>query len=84
MNTKTIVWVGVFAGAGYVAYIVLFQKKMFAKAIVNSGNYSKGVDSLLEFDKSFLKPWANASKSGNPTFIFNGKEYNTNGGRAKK
>jgi hypothetical protein len=84
MNNKTLLWVAILGGASYVAYMLLFQKKMYAQTIVNSGKYSGGVNSLLDFDKLFLKAWSKASKSGNATFIFNGKEYNTEGGRAKK
>jgi hypothetical protein len=84
MNQKTLVWVAILGGGAYVAYMILFQKKIYAQAIINAGNYSASLNKLMEFDKPFLKPWANASKLGNPTFMFDGKEYITNGGRAKR
>jgi len=84
MNQKTLVWVAILGGGAYVAYMILFQKKMYAQAISNSGKYSGGIDSLLTFDKAYLKAWASAVKSGNSTFFLDGREYITDGGRAKK
>jgi hypothetical protein len=33
---------------------------------------------------NFLRPWAKAAKNNQPTFTFEGKTYNTQGGRISK
>lgn len=39
---------------------------------------------IVTFSQDFLKNWADASVSGAATFQYQGKTYNTKGGRAKK
>jgi hypothetical protein len=51
--------------------------------IVNSGASSNKL-ALATFQPEFTKAWANAVKANTPTFVFNGKNYNTTGGKAIK
>ena len=57
-------------------------KTKYARRIVADGNVSGGTATLINFDEPFLKEWAKASKKGAPTFTYNGKTYNTKGGKA--
>lgn len=84
MKGKTLIYVGIYAAAAYGVYYLFFSKSALANTIIKSGNYSSPKKDLMEFGANFLKPWAKASKNGQPTFIFQGKTYNTKGGRAKQ
>jgi hypothetical protein len=81
MNTKTIVWIGVYGVVAYGIYYVV--KNMYVtpreKNIVTifGSSYSS-------FDDGYLKEWAKAKKSNASEFTYNGKVYLTVGGRAKK
>jgi hypothetical protein len=39
---------------------------------------------IVTFSQNFLKNWADVSISNSATFQYQGKTYNTKGGRAKK
>jgi hypothetical protein len=81
MNTKTIVWVGVY---GVVAYGIYYMVKNIhvtprEKNIITifGSNYSG-------FEDGYLKAWAKAKKSNALDFTYNGKVYLTEGGKVKK
>jgi hypothetical protein len=84
MNKKTIIWVLAFGGISYGAYWYMKNtKKSYATIIVRGGG-STGYETLLTFDKPYLKAWSIAVKSKQPTFNYNGLTYNTQGGSTKK
>ncbi len=56
----------------------------YAKAIIKAGKYGKSAEELKSFGMNFLRPWAKAAKNNQPTFTFEGKTYNTQGGRISK
>lgn len=81
MNTKTIVWVGIY---GVVAYGIYYMVKN-----MHITKREKSVLAILSrsyqgFDDAFLKEWANGIKMGESEFSYKGKVYLTDGGRAKK
>jgi hypothetical protein len=83
MKNKTLVWIGVYAVVGYFAYSYFYSKKYSIKKIISSGNFTGTASNLEGFDTGFLRMWANASKNNESAFIYQGKIYNTKGGRAK-
>jgi hypothetical protein len=82
MNKKTIFYVGVYAVAAYGAYYMFFSKSAYVRTIKKTNNYSGTAKDLKDLvGKNFLKPWARAAKNNVPTFEFEGKTYNTKGGK---
>lgn len=85
MNKKTAFYIGIYAVVAYGAwYLYNNTKKAYAHVILNSGSAGGGEAALLAFDKEFLKSWAKSVKSKAPTFLYQDKTYNTNGGKAVK
>jgi hypothetical protein len=84
MKKNTILWVLGYAVVAYGAYSLFFSKKAYAKQIIAQGKYQGQLSTLENFDMGFLRVWAKAAKGGQPTFMYQGKNYNTNGGRAVK
>lgn len=84
MKNKTIFWVVGFGAVAFGVYQLYFSKSAFANTIIRTGNFTSGKAALMGFGSNFLKPWAKAAKNGQPTFVFEGKTYNTNGGRVKQ
>jgi hypothetical protein len=84
MNGKTLIWIGVYALVGYYAYSYFFSKKASIKTIISTGSFAGDTSILEGFDSGFLRMWANAAKNAQPAFIYQGKIYNTKGGRAKQ
>lgn len=56
-------------------------KADYANMIISSGN-STSFAALMNFDEDYIKAWATAIKAGQPSFVYNGKTYNTKGGKA--
>jgi len=84
MDKKVIIWTVVLAGVGFGAYMYFSNTvKAYASAIVKGGA-SSGYETLLTFDKPYLKAWAMAVKAQQPTFNYNGLVFNTQGGSTKK
>jgi hypothetical protein len=82
MNNKKgiIVAVSVAAILGALWY---FKKgmKSDAETIIDAGYYSSGINQLSTFGKDYLSSWAKAAKAKEPTFMLEGKTYNTQGGK---
>ena len=84
MDKKTIIWVLAFCGIGYGAYWYMKNTKKAYATIIVKGGASAGYETLLTFDKPYLKAWSIAVKSKQPTFMYNGLTMNTQGGATKK
>jgi hypothetical protein len=84
MNNKAILYIGIYAVVGYGAYYMFFSKDAYAKSIIKSGKYGGSVQDLKGFGANFLKPWSKAAKNNQETFVFEGKMYNTQGGKIKR
>jgi hypothetical protein len=84
MDKKTIIWVLAFGGIGYGAYWYMKNTKKAYATIIVRGGASNGYETLLTFDKPYLKAWSIAVKSKQPTFMYNGLLMNTQGGATKK
>lgn len=83
-NVKGLIAVLVVGTIGYFTYMKAYgNKHKFAKAIIKAGNFSD-MASLHTFGEGYLKEWAKASKNGLPTFSYQGKTYNSKGGKATK
>jgi hypothetical protein len=82
MNKKTIFYVGVYAVVAYGAYYMFFSKSAYVRTIKKTNNYGGSEKDLKDLvGKNFLKPWARAAKNNVPTFQFEGKTFNTKGGK---
>ena len=84
MDKKTIIWVLAFGGIGYGAYWYMKNTKKAYATIIVRGGASNGYETLLTFDKPYLKAWSIAVKSKQPTIMYNGLLMNTQGGATKK
>ena len=84
MNTKTIVWVGIYGVVAYGAYYMYFSKTAYAKNIIKAGKSQQSVDDLKSFDMGYLRVWSKASSNNEQSFSYKGKSYFTQGGRAIK
>lgn len=85
MNKKVILYVGLYAVVAYGAYYMFFSKNAYAKKIKKANNFSGSVEELKKLlGMNFLRVWSKATKNNNPTFDFEGKTYNTKGGKAIK
>lgn len=83
-NKNGIITVLVVGGLAFLAYKVLGKtkdKRYYATQIINNGYYSSGITALLSFDQPYLEAWAKAAKKGEPTFMYGGKTYITQGGK---
>lgn len=78
------IWTTILVGSGYFLHKLYFSKSSNAKLIVKSGNYGSGVENLMGFDAPFLKAWSLSAKTGQATFVYNGKTHDTKGGKATK
>ena len=84
-TTKGIVAVAVVGGLGFLAYKLFLQDtpQFYAKKIAEAGKHSNETF-LKTLDKPFLKEWYKAIKDGKDTFVYNGANYNTQGGKIVK
>ena len=83
-TTKGIVTVLTVVAVGYAAYyFLLWDKKAFyAKKIVGAGKHGNEGD-LKTLGEGYLTEWYKAVKKGSDSFTFEGKTYNTQGGKLK-
>jgi uncharacterized protein YxeA len=80
-NTKGIVTViAVIAIVGGGWYLTRNKNRQYARVIIEAGKASNYAV-LITFDKSFLKAWSKAVRGNDTTFEYNGKNYNTQGGK---
>ena len=84
MKKKTLIWIAVYGVVAYGAYYMYFSKTAYAKKIIKAGKYKGSLEDLKSFDMAFLRVWSKAAGQNNPTFDYNGKTYNTQGGKAAK
>ncbi|MFY8161476.1 MAG: hypothetical protein ACOVNU_09115 [Candidatus Kapaibacteriota bacterium] len=80
MNTKTLMYIGIYGVAAYVVYAIsknnFVSKRQKSIGLINSAKY-KG------FEDAFLKEWGKATKLKAIEFTYKGKVYFTATGRAK-
>jgi hypothetical protein len=81
MNKKAIFYVGIYAVVAYGAYYMFFSKNAYAKTIKKENASTGTLEQLKKYDMSFLRAWSKAAKNNVTTFDFEGKTYNTNGGK---
>ena len=84
MKKKTLLWIAVYGVVAYGAYYMYFSKTAYAKKIIKAGKSNQSLEDLKSFDMAFLRVWSKAAVQNNPTFGYNGKTYNTQGGKAAK
>ena len=81
MNTKTLMYVGIYGVAAFGIYLAaknnFVSKRQKSIALINDSKY-------VGFEDDYLKEWAKASKSNAVEFTYKGKVYLTKGGTAKK
>lgn len=84
MNKKsntTMIVIGLAIVVGGIYLFTRDKKNMYALTIVKAGK-SFNYPTLMTFDEEYLKAWADAVKSNSETFVVNGKNYSTKGGKA--
>jgi hypothetical protein len=90
MKNKTHIWIAlaILGVGGYYGY-KLYQKpieltKEKAVDLIIEKGKASNKETLSTFEDAFLKAWANGVLKNSNTFSYNGKKYNTLGGRAVK
>ena len=90
MKNKKYIWIalvilGVGGYYGYKLYKkpVELTKEQSVDLIVEKGKASNR-ETLLTFEEGYVKAWANGILQNKDTFTYNGKSYNTQGGKAVK
>ena len=82
MNKKVVFYVGLYPVVAHGAYYMFFSKNAYVKTIRKTKNYGGSAQELKDLvGKNFLKLWAKAAKNNVATFEFEGKTYNTKGGK---
>ena len=61
-------------------YMYSHTKRAYATTIVKLGGNSS-FPSLMSFDEGYLKAWAKSLSKARDTFVYDGKVYNTQGGK---
>ncbi len=84
-TTKGIITVVTVLAVGYAAYyFLLWDKKAFyAKKIEAAGKHGSASSLIQILGEDFLKQWYKAVKKGSDSFLYQGKTYNTQGGKLK-
>lgn len=81
-HVSGIVIIAVITGLSAATYFLYKNKKVsYAKAILKYGGNSNYAF-LLSAEEGYLKSWAKELKAGKTAFEYNGKKYNTQGGKA--
>ncbi len=80
MNTKTLMWVGIYGVSAYAIYLAIKKIKLSIK--------EKNILELYKikykgFEEPYLKAWSKASASNKTEFTYNGKVYLSKTGKAK-
>jgi hypothetical protein len=84
MKKNTLVWIAVYGLVAYGSYYAFFSKTAYAKKIIKAGKSNQSLQDLKIFDMAFLRAWSKAAGQNTQTFDYNGKTYNTQGGKAVK
>jgi predicted small secreted protein len=81
---KIYILIAIVIGSGLTYYFMFhnMSREKAIKIIKDSGKHSMADDTI--FGTEYLKAWAKAVVKENPSFIFEGKTYNTKGGTALK
>ncbi len=86
MTTQTrngLIAVSVVLVGGALAWKFLLQnRRAYVRAILKNNASTGSSIALMAFDEGFLKEWAKAARKNQDKFSYNGKEYNTKGGKA--
>lgn len=77
-NVTGIIVVAVVGAGLYFAWRTMTSRKRDALTVLSRG---KELQTLLGFDKGYVKNWADAVKKKRPDFTFNGKKYSTETGK---
>lgn len=80
-HVKGMIATGIVIGTLVSIYFLSQSKATLAKEIISRGGSSS--PTIVSFGKKFLSVWLNALKKNEAEFIYQGKVYNTKGGRAK-
>jgi hypothetical protein len=80
MNTKTIMWVGIYGVAAYGIYLAAKKIKLNIKEKKIFELYKVKYKGL---EDAYLQAWAKASASNKTEFTYNGKVYLSSTGKAK-
>lgn len=92
-NVKGVIVAIVVLGVGYAAYKIFLKKKTVPAqppvsktgmvSFIIQNNYSGGTPpELMAFGDDFITAWYAAAKAMQSTFSYNGRSYNTSGGKA--
>lgn len=88
MKNKAYIYISlaILAIGGYFAYKELKKVKVLTKSesiniIIENGKH-KNREFISTFDDGFLGVWANAILENKDTFVYKGKSYETQGGKA--
>lgn len=88
MTTQTrngLIVVAAVAVIGFFAYKKFMSGSVFyARRIKSLGFFSGNVFDLATFDEKFLRAWFKSARKNEPTFSYEGKTYNTQGGKVKQ
>lgn len=78
---STYIAIGVtIAVVGLAWYFYSHTKRYYATRITKLGGASNFA-TLLTFEEGYLKQWAKGLSKGKETFLYQGKSYNTQGGK---
>jgi hypothetical protein len=85
-NVKGAIVIGSLALTGYLVYVLFFSYKRDKALVVKNLNAEFGYkverESFInEMPKAYVKSWAKAIREGNEFFFWDGKKYNTSGGK---
>jgi hypothetical protein len=61
---------------------LLRTRRAYVRTILKNNASTGSAITLMSFDEGFLKQWAKAARKNDKTFAYQGKEYNTIGGKS--
>lgn len=87
-TTIKIIVAGILLTGGYFVYRELTKTSGRSKddnvRIIFDAGKNADAEFIKSFDKKFLEVWADAVLMNEPTFVYKGKRYNTQGGTSVK
>lgn len=84
-NSKVITGIVVAGGLAALYFLVLKPKLMSTERAINiiiKKGYAENRTVLKTFGEDYLKAWGKAAQKEDDTFVYNGRTYLTQGGRA--